>query len=85
MSGQLEKMQVAHDKIAAAKTPSERQAAMQEGMAAMKDGMGMLQKNCKDMGMDMSGGKDGADMQMMDMMMKMMDQQSHMMKMPMSQ
>ena len=86
MAAQMKKMQAIHDKIAAAKTPAERQAAMQEGMATMKDGMAMLQKQgtgCKGMGMDMSGAKDGAGMGMMDMMMKMLDQQSNMMQMPM--
>ena len=81
MTEQMQKMQAAHDKIATAKTPAERQAAMQEGMATMKEGLAMMQMNCKGMG----GGKDGADMGMMDMMMKMMNQQSHMMQMPMGQ
>lgn len=35
MSEQMQKMQAAHDKAAAAKTPAERQAAMQEGMKMM--------------------------------------------------
>jgi hypothetical protein len=85
MSEQMEKMQAAHNKMIAAKTPAERQAAMQEGMATMKDGMGMMHNHCQGMGMGkgMSGGKDRSD-QMMGMMMKMMDEQSSMMKMPMS-
>ena len=80
MTEQMQKMQAAHDKAAAAKTPAERHAAMQESMKTMKDSMAMMHKNCN--GMGMSGGKDG--MGMMNMMMKMMDQQSSMMKMPMS-
>jgi hypothetical protein len=85
MSEQMQKMRAAHEKMAAAKTPAERQIAMQEGMATMKDSMGMMHKNCEgmSMGKGMSGSKDGPD-QMMGMMMKMMDQQSSMMKMPMS-
>jgi hypothetical protein len=81
----MEKMQEAHKKMIAAKTPAERQASMQEGMATMKDGMGMMHSHCQGMGMGkgMSGGKDRSD-QMMGMMMKMMDEQSSMMKMPMS-
>lgn len=90
MTEQMKKMQAAHDKIAAAKTPAERQAAMQEGMAAMQGGMAMMQKQggagCSGPGMGMAGAKDAAGMGgmggMMDMMMKMMDQQSSMMKMP---
>jgi outer membrane murein-binding lipoprotein Lpp len=82
MAEQMQKMQAAHDKVAAAKTPAERQAAMQESMKTMKDGMAMMQTNCNDMGM--SGNKDSMGMGMMKMMMNMMDQQSSMMKMPMS-
>ncbi|MHC8361073.1 hypothetical protein ACYZUA_12255 [Pseudomonas sp. LS2P72] len=83
MSEQMQKMQAAHEKMIAAKTPAERQAAMQEGMATMKDSMGMMHNHCQGMGMGkgMSGGKDRSD-QMMGVMMKMMDQQSSMMKMP---
>ncbi|MDD0987831.1 hypothetical protein [Pseudomonas shahriarae] len=86
MTEQMQKMQTAHDKAAAAKTPAERHAAMQESMKTMKDSMAMMQKNChgKGMGMGMDGNKDGMEMGMMNMMMKMMDQQSSMMNMPMS-
>ncbi|RON39982.1 hypothetical protein [Pseudomonas brassicacearum] len=83
MSEQMEKMQAAHEKMIAAKTPAERQAAMQEGMATMKDSLGMMHNHCQGMGKGMSGGKDRSD-QMMGMMMKMMDEQSSMMKMPMN-
>lgn len=85
MSEQMEKMQAAHEKMIAAKTPAERQAAMQEGMATMKDSLGMMHNHCQGMGMGkgMSGGKDRSE-QMMGMMMKMMEQQSNMMKMPMN-
>ncbi|WP_223484449.1 hypothetical protein [Pseudomonas sp. A-RE-19] len=87
MSEQMKKMQAAHDKMIAAKTPAERQAAMQEAMTTMRNGIGMMHDNCAGMGMGkgMYGGKDGQGKAMMDMMMKMMDQQSRMMKMPMSQ
>ncbi|PTT98700.1 hypothetical protein DBR45_31805, partial [Pseudomonas sp. HMWF031] len=37
-SEQLQKMQAAHEKMAAAKTPAERRIAMQEGMNAMRGG-----------------------------------------------
>ena len=84
MAEQIEKMQAAHDKAAAAKTPAERQAAMQEGMKAMKDSMAMMRKEQSAMGcMNMSGAKDGGGKGMMDMMMQMMEQQSSMMEMPM--
>ncbi|QXH59434.1 hypothetical protein [Pseudomonas azerbaijanorientalis] len=82
MTEQMQKMQAAHDKAAAAKTPAERHAAMQESMKTMKDSMAMMHKNCH--GMGMAGNKDGMEMGMMNMMMKMMDQQSSMMNMPMS-
>ena len=84
MAEQMQKMQAAHDKAAAAKTPAERQSAMQEGMNAMKDSMAMMSKEQSAMGcMGMSGAKDGAGKGMMDMMMQMMEQQSSMMEMPM--
>ena len=81
MTEQMQKMQAAHDKAAAAKTPAERHAAMQESMKTMKDSMAMMHKNCHG---GMGGNKDGTEMGMMNMMMKMMDQQSSMMNMPMS-
>jgi len=55
---------------------------MQESMKTMKDSMAMMHKNCHGKGMD--GNKDGMEMGMMNMMMKMMDQQTGMMNMPMS-
>lgn len=82
MTEQMQKMQAVHDKAAAAKTPAERHAAMQESMKTMKDSMALMHKNCH--GMGMGGNKDGTEMGMMNMMMKMMDQQSSMMNMPMS-
>jgi len=84
MTDQIQKMQSAHDKAAAAKTPAERQAAMQEGMKTMKDSMAMMSKEQSAMGcMGMSGAKEGGGKGMMDMMMQMMEQQSSMMEMPM--
>jgi hypothetical protein len=84
MTEQMEKMQAAHDKAAAAKTPAERQAALQEGMKALKDSMAMMSKEQGSMGcMGMSAAKDGTGKGMMDMMMQMMEQQSSMMDMPM--
>ncbi|AZE49085.1 hypothetical protein C4K04_3413 [Pseudomonas chlororaphis] len=84
MTEQMQKMQAAHDKAMAAKTPAERQAAMQEGMKAMKEGMALMSKEQGAMGcMGMSGAKDGAGRGMMDMMMQMMERQSSMMEMPM--
>ena len=85
MTEHMQKMQAAYDKAAAAKTPAERRAAMQESMKTMKDSMAMLHENCNGMGMGMgkAGNQDGMGRGMMNMMMKMMDQQSSMMKMPM--
>lgn len=87
-SEQLQKMQAAHEKMAAAKTPAERRIAMQEGMNAMRGGIGMMQGQCPGMGMGMgkgmAGGMGHSD-QMMDLMQKMMDQQSSMMKQPLDQ
>ena len=77
MAEQMKKMQAIHDRIAAAKTPEERQAAMREGMQAMKDGLGMMQSGCPGQGM---GGRMGMmDSKMMEMMMQMMGQQAGMM------
>lgn len=84
MAEHMQKMQAVHDKVAAAKTPAERQAAMEEGMAAMKEGMALMRRHHENsgcMGMGMSGAK--GEMGMMDMMMKMLDQQADMLKMPM--
>lgn len=85
-SEQLQKMQAAHEKMAAAKTPAERRIAMQEGMNAMRGGIGIMQGQCPGMGMGkgMAGGMGHSD-QMMDLMQKMMDQQSSMMKQPLGQ
>ncbi len=80
MAEQVQRMQAIHDRIAAAKTPEERQAAMHDGMQAMKDGLGMMQNGCagKGMGMHMKM----MDPKMMEMMMKMLDQQAGMMSSP---
>ncbi|SDY41121.1 hypothetical protein [Pseudomonas sp. NFIX28] len=84
MAEQMKKMQAAHDKAAAAKTPEERHAAMQEGMQALRNSMAMMHKEHGAMGcMGMPAAKDGSGKGMMDMMMKMMEQQSSMMDMPM--
>ncbi|WP_159880780.1 hypothetical protein [Aquitalea sp.] len=83
MEMQMEKMNAVHAKMAAAKTPEERQAAMQEGMAVMKDSMGMMKQmhmeHCQD-GMSnagmMKGMKPGDGMPMKSMMqgdVRMMD------------
>lgn len=83
MNEQMQKMQTAHDKAAAAKTPAERHAAMQEGMQVMKDSMAMMNKDKGAMDcMGMHGAKGGSGMGMMNMMMQMMEQQSSMMDMP---
>ncbi|MBV4489164.1 hypothetical protein [Pseudomonas oryzicola] len=83
MNEQMQKMQAAHDKASAARTPAERHAAMQEGMKVMKDSMAMMNKDKSAMDcMGMPGAKGGSGMGMMDMMMQMMEQQSSMMDMP---
>ena len=97
MHEQMSKMQAAHDKLAAAKTPAERQVAMQESLQTMKASMTMMHSQpgggCMGMmgsgsgmgaGMTMPGGMHGADMgmPMMDMMMKMMDQHAAMLAQP---
>lgn len=71
MHEQMQKMQAAHDKLAAAKTPAERQAAMQESLQTMRASMGMMRgqagAGCMGMmgaGMGMPGAKDGAGMAM---------------------
>ena len=72
MDQHMKAMQVMHEKMAAAKTPAERQALMVEHMKLMQDGMAMM----KSMGA-MQGGKGmdadmGARQQMMQMMMDRM-------------
>lgn len=66
MHEQLGKMQAAHDKLAAAKTPAERQVAMQESLQTMKASMSMMhsQPGGGCMGMMGSGSGMGAGMAM---------------------
>jgi len=44
MDQHMKEMQAMHDKMAAAKTPEERQALMAEHMKLMKDGMSMMKQ-----------------------------------------
>lgn len=80
MAEQMQRMQAIHDRLAAAKTPEERQAAMHDGMQAMKDGLGMMQNGC--IGKGMGQHLKMMDPKMMEMMMKMLDQQAAMMGSP---
>ncbi len=88
---QLEKMQAAHAKLAAAKTAAERrlamQEAMQEAMQVRQDSMHMLPGQTTENGCmaDMGMGMGHAQGSGMGMLMKMLDQQSSMLKMPMGQ
>jgi hypothetical protein len=77
MAEQMQKMQAIHDRLAAAKTPEERQAAMHDGMQAMREGLGMMQNGCAEKGMGQH--MKMMDSKMMNMMMQMMDQQAGMM------
>ena len=75
----MKAMQAMHEKMAAAKTPAERQALMVEHMKLMQDGMAMM----KSMGA-MQGGKGmdadmGARQQMMEKRMDMMESMMQMM------
>ncbi|WP_217807116.1 hypothetical protein [Andreprevotia lacus] len=79
---QMQKLRAARDKLATAKTPAERQMAMQESMSVMKGAMQAMHKDCMSKGMGKGMNHDG---DMMEMMMQMMDQQSSMMSMPMNQ
>lgn len=79
MDQHMKAMQVMHEKMAAAKTPAERQALMVEHMKLMQDGMAMM----KSMGA-MQGGKGmdadmGARQQMMEKRMDMMESMMQMM------
>ena len=90
MAEQVQRMQAIHDRLAAAKTPEERQAAMHDGMQAMKEGLGMMQNGCAGQGMGqhmkmMDSKMMGMMMQMMDQQAGMMDPQSGMKGMPMQQ
>jgi hypothetical protein len=80
MDEHMKVMQAMHEKMAAAKTPEERQALMAEHMKLMQDGMSMMkQMGCGMQGMgDMQGGKDMPPhmedhQQMMEKCMEMMD------------
>ena len=87
MDQHMKAMQAMHEKMAAAKTPGERQALMAEHMTLMKDGMAMM----KSMGGGMSGmggmqggkGMDGDMAARQQMMEKRMDMMESMMQMMM--
>ena len=58
MDAHMKAMQAMHDKMAAARTPEERQALMAEHMKLMQEGMAMMGGMGPGMGMGaMSGGK----------------------------
>lgn len=82
MDRHLQTMQSMHEKMAAAKTPQERQAFMAEHMKAMQEGMRMMES----MRGKMASGKAPAgmpgmqpDMQMMEKRMAMMEAMMQMM------
>ena len=82
MDQHMKAMQAMHEKMAAAKTPDERQALMAEHMKLMQDGMAMMQQmggmggmqDCKGMGGDMASRQQLMEkrMDMMESMMQMM-------------
>jgi hypothetical protein len=79
MDQHMKAMQAMHEKMAAAKTPEERQALMAEHMKLMQDGMAMMQQmggmqDCKGMGGDMASRQQLMEkrMDMMESMMQMM-------------
>ncbi|MDN0085579.1 hypothetical protein QU487_23060 [Crenobacter sp. SG2305] len=86
---QMKKMRAAHDKMAAAKTPAERHAAMLESMQTMRESMALMHKTsgaypCQTG--KASTGMMGGNAHMADMMVQMMDQQTSMMSsIPMGQ
>lgn len=82
MDRQMQAMQAMHEKVAAARTPQERQALMAEHMKTMQDGMRMMES----MQGQMASGKPSAGManmpcdpQMMDKRMSMMESMMQMM------
>ena len=78
MDAQMKTMREMHDKMMAAKTPEDRNALMAEHMAAMKEGMTMMDgMSSGDMG-GMKGGKP-AHHQMMEKRMEMMQSMMQMM------
>jgi hypothetical protein len=68
----MQNMRTMHEKMMAAKTPADRQALMAEHMKAMQQGM-MSMKQMGSMSCDAAGG--ATRMNMMDMMMKMLQDQ----------
>ncbi len=84
MDAQMKKMREMHEKMAAAKTPEERNKLMAEHMKTMQDGMQMMSgmggAGMGDMkGMPNMSGDMGAHHQMMDKRMAMMESMMQMM------
>ena len=70
---QMQSMREMHDKMAAAKSPEERQALMAQHMKVMQDGMAMMgEMRSGKAGMPMTPEMMGRRMDMMEMMMQMM-------------
>ena len=83
VDAQLKAMHEMHEKMAAAKTPEERQALMAEHMKAMQDGMAMMREMHEDGGSRSGGGMDGGMSMGSKTMEKRMDMMEEMMQMMM--
>lgn len=79
MDEHMKAMQLMHEKMAAAKTPEERQALMAEHRKLMEEGMEMM----RHMGGGMHGGMTGSMADRQQMMEKRMDMMGSMMQMMM--
>jgi hypothetical protein len=78
MESQMKAMQQMHDKMAAAKTPEERNALMAEHMKTMQDGMNMM-NGMSGGGMGGMQGDAATRQRMMEMRMDMMQSMMQMM------
>lgn len=84
MDKHMKEMQVMHEKMAAAKTPDERQALMAEHMKVMQDGMGMMKQMSGTAGKGSMQGEKGMNATMADrqqMLEKRMEMMESMMQM----
>ena len=79
MDQHMKAMQVMHEKMAAAKTPAERQALMVEHMKLMQDGMAMMKSMVAMQGGNGMDAYMGARQQMREKRMDMMESMMQMM------
>jgi hypothetical protein len=85
MDMQMKAMQAMHERMAAARTPEERQALMSEHLKAMQDGMAMMGRMHGGGGATSGAGMGGGTSMSPEMMGRRMDMMETMMRMMMDQ